>query len=321
METVRYFACVNANQSLGEQVWRDIAETLAGMQTVATGFSFPPLTEGYQWKLQQLAMADADCCIFAVGADYGPLSASGVGLLHQAFVHAQTMGKPLLVLDCAALGKKGDAVDQRRRQGMMADMAQQLKAESSVLARVTHASEVRDIVERFMDDLVSDNRLKGWRPLGSHRGDATIHQDLRRQVEQLQDRLEALRLKSGDVSHGHPAPTLTYRIKVFQDGNMTPQEYSLNLDWERLFQVVAPLVTEPQSETDFKSLLEDRLLQIATPSLKGRHPKAHGFIAFRLDGVVFDQVKKHYRRLGWLYLTQGIWQLSELGESHWLQGA
>lgn len=318
MEAVRYFCCVNANQSLGEQLWRDVAETLAGMHTVTTGFSFPPLTDGYLWKLQQLALADADFCIFMVGADYGPLSASGVGMLHQSFVHAQSRSKPLLVLDCEALNVAGDAIDQRRRQGMMTDMEQQLTERPLQLVRIDHASEIRDVVERFVDDLISGERLKGWCPLGSRQGDAAAHRDLRRQIEQLHSRLESARLESS-VSHDCPAPTLNYSIKVYQDGNLTSHDYGLDLDWEPLFQVVAPLLTEAQTESDFKSLLEERLLQRALPALQQLHPRAHGFVGFRLDGEVFDQVKKHYRRLGWLYQDQGVWQLSELGEAHWLQ--
>ncbi len=314
MDTVRYIACINSNDSVGEQVRRDIIETLAAVNTMAIGLSFPPLTEGYQWKLQQLAMADADFSIFVVGSDYGPLSATGVGMLHQAYAHAQASGKPILVLACDRFSAAGDDIDRRRRDGMLTDMAYQATVET-----LEHPNEVRDVVERFVDDLVSADRLKGWQPVGQWYSENAVQTELRKQIAVLQKRLESKRLQDHAPEHGHPPPELSYRIKVFQDGNMSPWEYSLAMDWREIFQVLAPLATQPQTESELKSQFEERLLAMALPGLERRHPKAHGFVAFRLDGVVFDQIKKHFRKIGWFYQSQGVWQLSELGESFWLQ--
>lgn len=314
MDTVRYFACINSNDTVSEQVCRDITETLAAVNTVTTGLSFPPLTEGYQWKLQQLAMADADFSIFLVGSDYGPLSVTGVGMLHQAYAHAQASRKPVLVLVCDHFSAAGDNIDRRRRDGMLTDMTHQATVET-----LKRPEEVRDVVERFVDDLVSAERLKGWQPVGQWHSDNAIQAELQKQIAVLQQRLDSKRLQDHTPDHDHPAPEMSYRIKVFQDGNMTPWEYSLILDWDGIFQVLAPLTTQPRTESELKGLFEERLLALALPDLERRHPRAHGFVAFRLDGVVFDRIKKHFRKIGWLYHSHGVWQLSELGESFWLQ--
>lgn len=314
MDTKRYLACITCNETVGRQVERDLTETLAGLGVVATGLSFPALTEGYQWKLHQIALDDADFCVFLVGSEYGPLSASGVGFLHRAYAHAQASGKPILVVRCDALSTPRDAVDTRRRDGMLAEMAQH-----SGVTTLEDPKELRATVEQFVDELIASDSIKGWQPVGLWSSPEDMQTHLLEQIEQLKQKLDDQRL--GRVSHRQhePAPPeLSYRVKVFRDGNLTPRHYAFTLDWMRLFQLVAPLLTEPRRESDWKSQLEERLLQLAEPELRQAHPRAHGFVEFRLDGVVFDRIKQHFRRKGWLFQVQGIWQLSAVGEAEWL---
>lgn len=317
MDTKRYLAAVTSNESVGEQVRRDIAETLAAMQTIATGLAFPALTEGYQWKLHQLALNDADFYVFVVGSDYGPLSETGVGYLHRALASARASNKPTLVLQCNALSQPRDEVDQRRLADLVAEMERQV-----AVIKLARPQDIRENLERFVDDLVESEALRGWCPMPQWGAGAVEHQDLLQQVDVLRRRLDSERLTAEkSLAPQRTAPVLAYRVKVFRDGNVSPYEYTLALDWSAIFKTVAPLLTEPQRESNWKSLFEERLLRLALPELQSRHPKAHGFVELKLDAVVFDQIKHYFRQRGWLVHSQGIWQLSALGEDRWLRSS
>ncbi|MFY0664387.1 MAG: hypothetical protein JXQ97_07170 [Natronospirillum sp.] len=316
MNLSHYLACVLSNQFPGEdKIRRDIAETLAGMHTIATGFSFPPLTEGYLWKLQQMAIEGADLCIFVVGPNYGSISPTGVGFLHRAYAHAQAVRKPCLVLVASEAGADTDAMEKRRRDGLLHEMGI-----SGLIRTVGPGDAVRSAVETFVDDLLTQDAMAGWFRSEDLPGDDSQRvQELLAQVDKM--RLLLSEQRKSDRSRSaqqESAPTLNCRVKVFRDGNVTQVSRSVTIRWNELFLLCAPLLTSPQREADWKSLLEERLLGREIAALKVEHPKAHSFVDLRLDGVAFDQIKRHLRALDWIQLQQGVWSLSPLGEHHWL---
>ncbi|TGG95315.1 DUF4062 domain-containing protein [Natronospirillum operosum] len=309
----RYLACVSSNQSVGDAVRRDVAETLAALQVIATGFSFPAVTDGYQWKLQQLALNDADFCVVILGRDYGPVSESGVGHLHRAAAHAMATGKPVLALVCDALSEPADDTDLLRRESLLADLHRQ----AQVLVVDTPGA-IRDVLEQAVDDLLASERLRGWCPVG--RGSAeTDVKALQQEIQQLQTSLDQARRGEPGAGHSRRAPRLSYRVKVFRHGNLTTVDHELRTGWNELFAWAAPLLTEPRREADWKSALEERLLAQVQPELEQAHPEAHGFVSLRLDGVHFDDIKRYFRSLGWLSQTEGVWRLTTLGEHEWLR--
>ncbi|WLD57082.1 DUF4062 domain-containing protein [Salinispirillum sp. LH 10-3-1] len=315
MNQSHYLACVLSNQFPGEdKIRRDIAETLAGMQTIATGFSFPPLTEGYLWKLQQLAIEDADLCVFIVGSNYGSISPTGVGFLHRAYAHAQAVRKPCLVLVAAEADPQADAMEKRRREGLLHEMGI-----SALVRAVGPGDAVRSAVETFVDDLLTQDVLTGlYRSEDLPGDDSQRVQELTAQVEKMRLLLGEQRRAEASTHKPMPVQALNYRVKVFRDGNVAQINRTLRSSWNDIFAVCAPLLTSPQREADWKSQLEERLLVREAPLLKVEHPKAHSFVDFRLDGVAFDQIKRHFRALDWIQQHQGVWSLSPLGEHHWL---
>lgn len=307
----RYLACISSNQSAGEQVRRDVAETLAGLHIVPTGFSFPPLTDGYLWKLQQIALDDADFCVLILGSDYGPVSETGVGYLHRAAAHAMATEKPVLVLVCEALSESPSKVDHLRYMNMLHDLRKQARVIDAV-----HPTDIRDLLEKAVEELVEGGRLRGWQRVG----EGSTHTEvkvLQQQIGELREYLDQVRRGDQPKGHGNRPPAVDYRVKVFRDGNMTTHEHALKIGWDGLFELVAPLLTVPKREAEWKAEVEERLLARVQPDLRKSHPKAHGFVALRVDGVVFDQIKQHYRRLGWVTQVDGIWQLTALGEHNW----
>ena len=307
----RYLACISSNQSVGAQVRRDVAETLAALHVIPTGFSFPALTDGYLWKLQQIALDDADFCVLVVGSDYGPVSETGVGYLHRAAAHALATGKPVVVILCEALSGSPGNVDRLRWDNMVAD----LKKQCRVLV-ADHPASIRDLLEREVDELLEGERLRGWLRVGEGSSNTEV-KELRKQITQLQSYLDEVRKGVAGAGHGRRPPRISYRVKVFRDGNMTAYSHEFKMGWDGLFELMAPLLTEPKREAEWKSEFEERLLQWGQPELEKLHPRAHGFVALRVDGLVFDQIKQHYRRLGWVTQADGIWQLTALGEHHW----
>ncbi|MEX1057812.1 MAG: hypothetical protein WED11_08775, partial [Natronospirillum sp.] len=247
MDTKRYLACVSSNQSVGEQIHREVVETLVGMQTIATGLPFLALTEGYQWKLHQIALADADFYVFLLGGDYGPLSATGVGYVHRAYAFASATNKPMLVLHGERFGTAGDAIDCRRMNGLLAEIAKQVP-----VVKIDKQEDVREHIERFVDDLLESQVLKGWNPSGLWAAEEALQKDLLRQIDELRQRLEQNRIGSKpDQIAALTVPDILFRVKVFRDGNLTSYDHSLRLDWNKVFRSVAPLLKEPQRETDW----------------------------------------------------------------------
>lgn len=311
-----HLACVLSNQYVGEErVRRDIEEALAGMDVVATGLSFPPMTEGYLWKLQQRSMDQSDLCIFLVGAEYGPISPTGVGYLHRAFAHALATRKPIVVLVHNDNSQVTDAIDQRRREGLLHEMRA-----NAFVHDIRLSDEVRSVVETFVDDLLSQEALPGWYRMDRLPSDDSHRvAELQAQVDRLSQLLNQQRAASQGQDIGAGKLEVNYRVKVFQDGNVTTQARTIDCPWAQIFALSAPLLTEPRREAEWKSKLEERLLATEIPSLRKLHDKAHSFVDLRMDGVVFDHIKRQFRQWDWVHNQQGIWSLSTLGEHQWLQ--
>lgn len=315
VEQAMHLACVLSNQFSGEErLRRDIEEALAGLDVVATGLSFPPMTEGYLWKLQQRSIDQSDLCIFLVGPEYGPISPTGVGYLHRAFAHALATRKPIVVLVYSDASHVVDAIDQRRRDGLLHEMRA-----NAFVHDVQRGDEARSVVETFVDDLLSQDALPGWYRMDRLPSDNSHRvAELQAQVERLSQLLNEQRgaARMSDLASGKLE--VNYRVKVFQDGNVTTIARTIGCTWQQVFALSAPLLTEPRREAEWKSKLEERLLATEIPSLRKLHSKAHSFVDLRMDGIIFDQIKRQFRQLDWVHNHQGMWSLSSVGEHQWL---
>src|SRR5690606_14593028 len=105
------------------------------------------------------------------------------------------------------------------------------------------------------------------------------------------------------LARGSDPLSLDYSCDVYEGGDCKMAMASCELDWNRVFACVAPLMLNPVAESVMQRALEDYIARQALQNVRADFPKAHAVRNVALAGHAFNQVKVHLRTQGLITTT------------------
>jgi hypothetical protein len=102
----------------------EIERVLARQGAVNISFPCRDDGEGYDWNLSRQQIEKAEFFILLIGDTYGPVSPIGISYLHREYVHARTLGLPVLAF--VKTSSSASADEQTRLQGFRQLVTQQV---------------------------------------------------------------------------------------------------------------------------------------------------------------------------------------------------
>ena len=290
-----------------------IAEALAANKCIATGFAFPNPTDPYLWKLAQRAIIDSDFIVILLGNQYGAMSKSGVGYVHQALAQAQVLKKPIF----------GLIYDGDQKLGLNAQDNLRLLQFQQQLSKYPHnfwqnSEQLRDLVESMVENVMENNQLVGW-----VHGDKAAPSDKRIAVLKKQMALLDIALKKereeklyarGDFIQQDQGFSMPYQCNAFRDGSLIKIDGLAKLTMRNCFDVLAPSLAIGCSLTKIKSSLCSHLQQTELADIQKKVKKAHVITQMQIDEAQLEKLLLALRSYGLVHSSDKQWKLTPFGD-------
>lgn len=312
MSNKRHLVMVVSNQQDLVEERIIVQEALAAMDCIATGFAFPGQTDPYLWKLSQKALQDADYCLFLQGNQYGALSQTGVGFAHQAFAHAKAINKPIYSLIYRGNDKKSlNPQDDMRLKQLHVEL------EKEASGYWSNEDELRDQVERGMEQLLEFFPSKGWLPAGTGGNQENERvESLQRQIQLLKRSLDQTRMHGAASFDKQDVEVFVeYQCKAFKDGQVHKVSGSARYTIKDYFIALAPTFLKGANAKQLRAGLSDFLQVQEMDFVQTKIPKAHAIVEMNIDIHQFEYLLLKLRSLGLVQISKQQWGLSPLGDN------
>ncbi len=276
----------------------------------------------------QRMIDDSDYFVILLGGRYGTLSPLGLSYTHREYIFAATKRKPVVsFIHDDPLNLPPDVREPSREGQVRRDDFARLLENKTLSFRWRDESELAARVAKVMPDVMRQYPAPGWMQAGAMAGAGdTRNQVLVRRVAELEKEREewlaAQRAPLRGLARGADPLSLEYSCNVYEGGDCKMTMASCELDWDRVFACVAPLMLNPVSEPVMQKALEDYVARRALQDVTGDFPKAHAVRNVVLAGHAFNQVKIHLRTLGLITKTSEtdsrgmpLWRLTAQGDS------
>lgn len=275
----------------------------------------------------QRMIDDCDYFIVLLGGRYGTLSPLGLSFPHREYIFAATKRKPVLALIHDQPHGLPESAREPSRDGQVRrdDFARLL--ENKVLSyRWREESELSSLLATVMPEMVRQYPARGWTRADNGGGgrDDDVNA-LRARIDVLEKEREELlggRSMARDLARGSDRVALDYSCHVYEGGDCKLTMASRELDWDRVFACMAPLMLNPVAEPLMQKALEEYIVRQALDDVIPRSPKAHAVRNVVLASHAFNQVKVHLRALGLIAKTlekdnrgMPLWQLTAQGDA------
>lgn len=276
----------------------------------------------------QRMIDDCDYFVILLGGRYGTLSPLGLSFPHREYIFAATKRKPVLALiHDQPLSLPENAREPNREGQVRRDDFARLLETKVPSYRWREERELAGLITRVMPEMMSQYPSPGWVRADAIAGTgAEDIQVLRRRVADLErEREEWLgggRSRARNLARGSDRVTLDYSCDVYEGGDCKLAMTRRELDWDRIFACVAPVMLNPVSEPVMQKALEDFIVRQALDDVIREFPKAHAVRNVVLAGHAFNQIKVHLRALGLISKTPEkdnrglpLWRLTAQGDA------
>lgn len=265
----------------------ELERQLARNNMINNGFAYREEAGSYDWNLVRQQIEKADLFILLLGDCYGPMAPTGISFLHREFVHAQSLGKPILAFIKNTLPEKNLSEDQRRLTGFHRIVTQQAPY------KLWHLRE--ELMSHVRASLANQSLPGGWVRSGAETAVAATA--VKSSVEVNPEPSDRLTAKQR-LARVKQVVSLQVAAKVYEAGNLTREEVILPVRLDQLLQGVLHLLRTGASEDRLRSQLESVLANKVSDQLLKRHVNAHAVDDIRVSRGQFQQILKSWESLG-----------------------
>ena len=246
MPEQKHYLAYLASTAEGLELERyEVERMLARHNMMNVGFAYREDASPYDWNLVRQQIEKADVFILLLGDYYGPMAPTGISFLHREFVHAQSLGKPVISFIKNTLPEKNLSEEQRRLSGFHRVITQQSPY------KLWH---LRDELLSHIKNTLSNQKLDGgWLPAGSA-AKAPV-------VNKAQSSGATSAAASGlsakqRLARAKQVVSLQIAAKVYEAGNLTREEVFLPVRLDQMLHGVLHMLRSGASEDRLRAQLE-----------------------------------------------------------------
>lgn len=277
----------------------ELERTLARQNMINSGFAYRTEGTQYDWDLVRKQIERSELFILLLSDDYGPMTPTGISYLHREFVHAASLGKPVIAFMKNSLPSGNLTEEQQRLSGF-----HRMITEQAWSYKWWHLLE--ELLSHVKTTLSSQALLE---QVQVHRLPGEVSESVENQSERKptpQQRMIRMR----------QVISLQVAAKVYEAGNLSREEVLLPVRLDQLLSGVLPLLRVGASEDRLRSQLEAAISNKVSEQLLRRHAKAHAVDDVRISRGQFQKILTSWESLGLIISRENkgrtLWSATEL---------
>lgn len=285
-------------------------------QCIPTGLPFPAVSANYLWKLNQLALNDANYVFLLIGNEYGPLTDQGVGFLHQTYATVRAQHKiPVSLIYTGVEIPSPSKIDKTRLNQLVGLL------KTGIYYEWENEETLRDAAERAIEHVLEEHPAPGWRRADEADSSAAELTSLRAETARLRQELSAGRASRAAADLSQLTNTKSvwhsqFTCKAFREGQLKVVTGSVSVSWKTVFTWLAAPLLSPVTEARVIALLGDYLQPLALVDIKRRWHGSHAVADVKLERSALDALKLKLHSMSLIQFDElGRWSLTETGES------
>ena len=281
----------------------ELERQLARHNMINVGFAYREDASPYDWNLVRQQIEKAELFVLLLGDSYGPMAPTGISFLHREFVHAQTLGKPIVSFVKNTLPERNLTEEQRRLSGFHRVVTQQSPY------KLWHLRD--ELMSHVRNTLGSQQLRGGWAPVNYGAAEPVSVTESPAPLAKAKSKLSAKQR----MARAKQVVSLQVAAKVYEAGNLSREEVLLPVRLDHLLQGVLHLLRSGASEDRLRAQLESVISKKISDQLLKRHPQAHAVDDVKISRGQFQQVLKSWEGLG-LVVGRGepgrsVWSVAE----------
>jgi hypothetical protein len=240
-----------------------VMQALLSLDHFPAGMELFPASDDDALTLIKGVIDDSDYYVLVIGGRYGSTNAEGLGYTEMEFDYARAEGKPILAFiheipEQIAAGKTDQNDALREKLGNF-----RRKVEAGHHVKFWRNPD--DLKAKVIQAISAEprrNPQEGW-VRASRASDPFITEQLRQQIDTLQQQLEAARDTPPKGSDQYAGGSDSFAVRINYQMPPTSFERSgtavVTVTWDEIFYEVGPMMFEEATEVQMRSRLTDEL--------------------------------------------------------------
>lgn len=309
---------------------QEVMQALLELDCIPSGMELFPAANDDQWTLIKRVIDDCDYYLVIVAGRYGSMGPKKKSYTQMEYEYAVSKNKPVIAFlhanpsDIPA-GKTEQAEDGKKRLKEFCEVLKQ-----KVVRTWSSPEELGSVVSRSIVKLRQTNPSAGW-----VRADELIEDlaapeilKLKKQIEELQDRLQKVRHQPPKGSERLASGAEVFKIAFNtsfsgEDDAKYTWELSAPNSWNMIFKVLSPLMIDRATEFQLSTRLVEFCKEEIQQKIKQDTPKAKS-ISMKLSVESLRTIIIQFRALGLIVKderqrsvrdTQTYWTLTSYGDA------
>ncbi|MCY3776462.1 MAG: DUF4062 domain-containing protein [Candidatus Aminicenantes bacterium] len=245
---------------------QEVMHVLLELDCIPSGMELFPAADEDQWSLIKGVIDDCDYYIVIIAGRYGSVGADGVSYTEMEYRYAVANGKPVAAFLHSDPGSIPRKYTETTDEGTAKLQAFRELVQQKMCKNWGTPHELGSVVARSLNQLRKKHPGVGW-----VRGDQVPEReataeilDLRKQIEQLENSLQEIRVKAPPgtehLAQGNDSFGILCQVKWWDPPGFRRRSLTTSLSWNQIFYTVSPLLIHEAAEGAMSRALEDQLL-------------------------------------------------------------
>ena len=289
---------------------QEVMHALLELNCMPSGMELFPAANEDQWSVIKRVIDDCDYYLIIIGGRYGSLGPEGQSYTEMEYRYAVDSGKPCL----AFIHVDPESLPVRKTEKTEAGQKKLEDFRAMVKQRLCKTwdkpADLVSVVSLSLIRLMGDEPATGWvrADMVPDEGATKEIVRLRQRVEELEALLEKAASQapegSENLAQGDDLCEISYTDRYgFGKQNVMG---SVEISWNDLFALIAPLMINGASEMDLSKAIGDEIRR------RGNLDSVFGFVPTQ---QCFGQIIVHFRSLGLIVESLIYWKLTPAGDS------
>lgn len=305
---------------------QEVMQALLELDCIPSGMELFPAADEDQWSLIKRVIDECDYYIVICAGRYGSISSSGISYTEMEYRYALEQEKPTLAFLHENPHKLVSGMCEQTDDGK-----ERLKQFRNLLGQKLCKfwdcpADLGSVVSRSLIRLIKQRPAVGWvraNELAEGAAAAELLR-LRRQIEELQENLKAVRNSAPpgteDLSQGYEEYNVKYYFETI-DASRTrwSWELSIDLSWNEILYDVGPVLVDEASDAVLRNAMNGMVRSRSRiQRSEDLQLKEHSdFRNFQIDDHDFQTIKIQLRALGLVTKSERPRSVKDSG-SYWM---
>ncbi|MCT4565629.1 MAG: DUF4062 domain-containing protein [Maledivibacter sp.] len=297
----RYQVFISSTYQDLQEERQEIIQALLELDCIPSGMELFPAANEDQWSLIKRVIDDCDYYMVVIGGRYGSIGPSGLSYTEMEYRYALECGKPIIGFIHKSPDKIVAGKSEKSDEGKL-KLEEFRKLVSRKMVKYWETPmELGSKVSRSLISLIKNNPAIGWVRADkvTNENSASEILSLKNKIESLEEQLELSRTKAPEGTDELAQGEDEFNIDVIIEDYTEIRNYmSINMTWNQIFYILAPMMINESSKDDLKKALRHYVAKEVQEYMIQNDLDTNPTTVHDIDNTSYDTVIVQLRALG-----------------------